>query len=175
MGILFRNVVAIFLLMPAVLQMFGSLVQASDSKPEALHRGDQISTVEKEKALPVASIDALFKKHGKGFSQEVVLKGRIEKVCQSKGCWFTVTGDQKDAVTIRITSKGYLFFVPKDIARQQAYVKGVLSNKALSPEEAQHYLDDEAKAAGKPTPAKSSVPLPTSEWRMEATGVEWHI
>ena len=46
--------------------------------------------------------------------QSILLKGRVKQVCQSKGCWFTLT-DEAGGASVRITSKGYLFFVPKKV------------------------------------------------------------
>ena len=127
-------------------------------------------------------------------SKEVVLKGRIDKVCQSKGCWFTIRDakdpeGKKDGVSVRVTSKGYLFFVPKDLAGRTAFVRGVLTRKRLSADEAQHFIDDEARAtaaaeavagvpAGVPAGASAKTASKTKakemdEWQLEALGVAW--
>jgi hypothetical protein len=153
----------------------------------SLSRGEAITTAQKQAALPVASLVAASKTTSE--SKEVVLKGRIDKVCQSKGCWFTIRDakepeGKKDGWSVRVTSKGYLFFVPKDLAGRTAFVRGVLTRKKLSADEAQHFIDDEARA----TAAKASAGAPagvsekaasktkakeTDEWQLEAMGVAW--
>lgn len=150
-------------------------------------RGEAITAAQKQAALVVSR---LAERLGTSVaSQEVVLKGRIEKVCQAKGCWFTIRdsaeqGSNKESPTVRVTSKGYLFFVPKDLAGRTAFVRGVLKRKSLSAQEAQHFADDEARAVAaretgpkdskvKSEVAKKAPTKETEEWQLEALGVVW--
>src|SRR5688572_19375183 len=75
---------------------------------EVIKRGESLSATN---ALPVdeciARADTL---NGK----PVKVTGTIEKVCQNKGCWFTLKGQGGEH--IRITSKGYKFFVPSNVS-----------------------------------------------------------
>lgn len=49
---------------------------------------------------------------------------------------------QQDKNVIRVSFKDYSFFVPKDIGGQQVTLAGVLVEKELSPEQADHYSKD---------------------------------
>ncbi len=175
------GVTAFALCTPAVglLPQFDSLAQAvgtaaQPSKPakksvkkttEVVHRGQEISTRSLKAAVSVA---ALSQKAEKLNGQDVVLKGRVKKVCQKKGCWFTITDSQSGKSTpVRITSKGYLFFVPFDTAGFDAVVSGTFRVKEMSVEEAKHMAQDEAGPGVEvPTPKG-----PVKEYRLEAVGV----
>ena len=73
---------------------------------------------------------------GKSFK----VKGRIEEVCQMKGCWITLENDQN--VTIRVTFKDYGFFVPKNISGREVIVNGVALNEVIDEAVARHYAAD---------------------------------
>jgi len=79
------------------------------------------------------------------------VRGRVSEVCQKKGCWMILAppADEQAAPRIRVTFRGYSFFVPKDLAGNVVLAEGVFRFKTIPREEAQHYADDEA-AAGKP-------------------------
>jgi hypothetical protein len=101
----------------------------------------------------------------------VKIEGTVSQVCAKKGCWFAIapSTDAKPEETIRITSKGYRFFVPKDAVGQKATIEGELEVKTMSVEEAQHMAEDGAKATGKPVP---KVTEPQVEVRIAAVAVE---
>lgn len=132
-----------------------------------IERGEQLTEQERKSALAVQSL--LPSKAKELDNQEVVLKGKVERVCQKKGCWFTLRGETEDEpVRVRITSKGYLFFVPKDTAGHHAVVKGTFSVKALSRDEAEHFAKDEGRDLSSEEVRAS---LPTNELQLAATGV----
>ena len=98
--------------------------------------------------------------------QTVMVKGKIESVCQKKGCWMVIKdGDQ----SVRITSKGYKFFVPKTAPGQQAIVEGELAVKTLDVETAQHY--EEERVMGKNEKPKK-ITAPKKEASVAAIGLE---
>jgi hypothetical protein len=101
----------------------------------------------------------------------VKIEGTVNQVCAKKGCWFALAPDVKAGPekTIRITSKGYRFFVPKDAVGQQATIEGELEVKTMSVEEAQHMAEDAAKAKGEAVP---KVTEPQVEVRIAAVAVE---
>jgi hypothetical protein len=183
--ILAARVLSFFLFIAVVFGQ-GWIVGAAHGAGSArsLSRGEAITTAQKQAALPVANLAEGSKATSE--SKEVVLKGRIEKVCQSKGCWFTIrdaqdTDSKIGGLSVRVTSKGYLFFVPKDLAGRTAFVRGVLTRKKLSADEAQHFIDDEARAtaaagsaAGSSAKTASKTKAKeTDEWQLEALGVAW--
>lgn len=82
--------------------------------------------------------------------KSVKVAGTVDQVCAKKGCWFVLRPDdeaQKDK-TIRITSKGYRFFMPRSSVGQRAVVEGELKTVKLSESEAQHLEDDRVEAEG---------------------------
>jgi hypothetical protein len=94
------------------------------------------------------SVDACAELSKKLKNKDVLVEGRVTQVCQTKGCWLVMTGDESGAL-IRVRFKGYKYFVPKDIAGRRARVEGTLKVKRLSRRAAQHYEDDAAKAGGR--------------------------
>ncbi|MEK7858841.1 MAG: DUF4920 domain-containing protein [Elusimicrobiota bacterium] len=96
---------------------------------------------------------------------EVLLSGKVLKVCKKKGCWL-VLGDDKRSV--RVTFKDYAFFVPKDSTEKQARVQGILKEELLSVKDARHFLKDEG--ASRAEIAKVKAPMKT--WSFVASGVE---
>lgn len=72
--------------------------------------------------------------------QDVVVQAKVDKVCQSKGCWFEVK-DSKDQTT-KVVFKDYSFFVPKDISGKMVTMNGRLKFKNMSVKEQRHYLKD---------------------------------
>lgn len=76
--------------------------------------------------------------------KSVKVTGMVDKVCQKKGCWFVVKeGDE----TIRITAKGYGFFVPSKSPGMTATIEGELSVKMLDEAAAKHYEAEGAAPA----------------------------
>ncbi|MBA2665009.1 MAG: DUF4920 domain-containing protein [Bradymonadaceae bacterium] len=73
----------------------------------------------------------------------------VEKVCQVKGCWFTLEADGVE-VPIRVRMKDYAFFVSKNAAGSQAVLEGTLVRKKIEQKLAQHFAEDEAEASGEP-------------------------
>lgn len=87
---------------------------------------------------------------------KVCLEGRVEKVCQSQGCWLELR--QGDA-TVHVRMAGHAFFVPKDSAGQDVILEGRVRVKTPKPDEVDHL-----KAEGASDAAASRVSI-------EATGV----
>ena len=91
----------------------------------------------------------------------LAVKGRVAEVCKMKGCWMVLTDDKN---TVRITFKGYAFFVPRDLAGQTVVAEGVLSRKTLTEEEAEHLAGESSAST---PPARSS----REEWALVASSV----
>lgn len=87
-------------------------------------------------------------------------EGRIGQVCQTKGCWMTLTDGDAAA---RVFFGKHDFFLPKDTAGE-AIVYGRLEEKKVEEAMAKHLAED----AGQ-DPAK--VTGPQSEWRIVASSV----
>lgn len=91
-------------------------------------------TLTAKTSLTNALRDAATKK-----DQDVLIDGRIKQVCEKKGCWMVLSeGDAE----VRVTFKGYAFFVPKNSAGKSALVQGRVVEKEESVDEQRHYLED---------------------------------
>lgn len=169
--------------------------RADDSLPHQVATSEHVETegpiITRGKPLSakarkeIVTIGELNKRAKELDGKDVALSGVVEKVCQQKGCWFTLTQpDQPGSPSVRITSKGYLFFVPKNTSGYHAVVEGTFNIKTLSAEEAGHFAADEAKmkapsgagvdphAPASPTagePVQSGV---REEYQFSAVGVE---
>ena len=69
----------------------------------------------------------------------VLIKTRVSKVCQKKGCFFIA---QDGDSLVRVAFKDYGFFVPTDISGKTVTLSGRLVKKKRSAEEAKHFSDD---------------------------------
>lgn len=111
---------------------------------------------------PISLKDALEKNLDK--DGEVVVKAKVDRACESKGCWMILKdGD----LSVRVTFKDYSFYIPKGIAKKMATVQGKLFSKTVSPAEQRHYLKDDG--ASKKEIAKITKPL-KQPW-FESTGL----
>jgi len=94
------------------------------------------------------SLGDLMKDNEKYLDQEVLVKTRIAKVCQKKGCFFVAT---EGPSTARVTFKDYGFFIPSDSGGKNVVLLGTFSRKSVSQEQAEHYAADLGETA-EPTP-----------------------
>ncbi len=93
--------------------------------------------------------------------REVLLRTRIAKVCQKKGCFFIA---QDGNAVARITFKDYGFFIPTDSAGKEVTLTGTFNRQQLSGAKARHYQQDLGE-----TPAKR--PGTSLEYQVVATSV----
>jgi hypothetical protein len=91
--------------------------------------------------------------------REIVVSGRIAKVCQTKGCWIMLTDG--DAAARVMTQHKY--FLPKD-ATGEAIAVGTLTERELDAKQAEHMSKD----AG---PDAAPIAAGSREWRVLATSI----
>jgi cytochrome c-type biogenesis protein CcmE len=115
------------------------------------------------KEAPVSLTEAI-KNLKSNDGKEIVVKAKVEKVCQSKGCWLVLKDGESQ---VRVTFANYSFFVPKNSAESEAVVQGKLFEKEISAAEARHYAKDEHKPAKEVAKIQASQKAP---W-FEATGL----
>ena len=70
---------------------------------------------------------------------EVLIKTEVAQVCEKKGCFFVAQDGEFNA---RVSFIDYSFFVPTDAAGKEVVLRGVLSEKELTEEEAKHFAED---------------------------------
>ncbi|MEM7678740.1 MAG: DUF4920 domain-containing protein, partial [Myxococcota bacterium] len=100
--------------------------------------------------------------------QTVKVTGTVGQVCGKSGCWFELK-NQSASEGIRITSKGYRFFVPSGAKGMTATLEGDLEVRMLDVAAAQHYVDDAAEGTGKPA---KRITAPVPEISIAAVGLE---
>jgi len=106
-------------------------------------------------AVPVSQAIADFDAHA---DRPQRFSGRITEVCQAKGCWMMLEDDGKAA---RVMFGKHDFYIPKDTTGT-AVVHGVLTRKALTPEQVEHLSGDSGKGI-------AAEPV---EYRITADGIE---
>lgn len=100
-------------------------------------------------------------------SVAVKVKGKVEEVCQAKGCWMNITAGQENAEDMMVKFKDYGFFVPKDIAGREVIMQGYAFREVTPVDELQHL----AKDAGKPQEEIDQITEPKVELKFLASGV----
>lgn len=74
--------------------------------------------------------------------EEIFITTEVAQVCQKKGCFFIA---QEGDLSARITFVDYSFFIPTNSAGKTVTLRGVLSEKTISEEQAKHYAEDAGK------------------------------
>lgn len=96
-------------------------------------------------------------------SIQITVKGMVNEVCQTKGCWMTIQGD--DGMMVRF--KDYGFFMPKDISGREVIMNGKAFYRTTPVGELQHYAED----AGKSKEEIAAITEPRHELSFLADGV----
>lgn len=96
------------------------------------------------------------------------VEGTIERVCQVRGCWFTLAAPDVDR-TVRVRMVDYGFFVARNTAGAHVVLEGTLNAEEIPQDLAQHFADDEA-AAG--TAEARQVAGPEQTFQFMITGAQ---
>lgn len=123
----------------------------SFGEPITAENAVQISTV----------VDEFIMEEQKNFK----ITGTLVNVCQSKGCWTTLTTD--DGRMVKMTFANYGFFLPTDAAGREIIAEGVGFKKVTTLDEQRHHLED----AGATAEEIAAVTEEKVEYAFEATGV----
>jgi hypothetical protein len=95
---------------------------------------------------------------------DVQVKGTIEEVCQSAGCWIRMKNPEGGNVFVKFKNH---FTIPMDLAGTNAVVHGVASKKTVSIEDQKHYAED----AGKSADEIAKITSTKEELRIDASGI----
>ena len=95
-------------------------------------------------ALPAARMAEHYKAMKVGDTVNSKMIGKVEEVCQSKGCWMKV--DLENGEQVMVKFKDYAFFMPKDIAGQEVIVDGKAFVEQTSVEDLKHFAKDAGKS-----------------------------
>ena len=134
----------------------GTQVAGAGNSPKVAHFGAPFTLTN---ATPISEVLA---KTQKTSDKLVKVSGRIDAVCQKKGCWLVVTDGKMKA---RIKMKDYGFTVPINSKGKQAVVEGTVTVKVWNEKMVKHLEED----AGR-DPAKVSGTR--REYLLTATGID---
>lgn len=93
------------------------------------------------------------------------VEGKIEEVCQKKGCWMNIPIGEDQMM--RVSFKDYAFFMPKDAAGKTVVIEGFAYNDTISVAELKHFAED----AGKTKEEIARINDPKVSISFEAHGV----
>lgn len=100
--------------------------------------------------------------------ENVKLKGKIDGVCQAKGCWMNIVSEtNKDDEGFFVKFKDYGFFMPFNAAGSTAIMQGRAYKEETSVDELRHYAEDEGKSAEE----IAAITEPVTELKFMADGV----
>lgn len=89
--------------------------------------------------LPEVTLATLTSNPDTYLEQPFLLKTRVAKVCQKKGCFFIA---QQGNDIIRVSFKDYGFFIPTDSSDKTVTLTGQLVKKMMSEAQAAHFRQD---------------------------------
>jgi hypothetical protein len=99
--------------------------------------------------------------------KEVRVEGTVTEVCEMRGCWMNIAGDQP-STTMRFKVTDGEITLPVAAKGRYAVAQGTCRKVDLSPEEAQAMRAHEAEEQGRPV--DTTTPLPTYVVKLEGTG-----
>ena len=138
---------------------FSAMAFAQDSKMQNFGDYKVDPTIAKEAAVVIDLLNAQIE------VQDVTIIGKVNSVCQAKGCWMTIDLPNGEQMTIKF--KDYGFFMPKDCSGKSVIAHGKTFKKTTSVAELKHLAED----AGKTKKEIKKIKAPKEEIRFEADGV----
>lgn len=97
-------------------------------------------------------------------TMQLTVRGKVNEVCQAKGCWMTIDGEDE----VMVKFKDYGFFMPLDIAGREVIMHGKAYYQTTPVDELRHYAED----AGKSAEEIAAITEPKREMRFLASGVK---
>ncbi len=95
-------------------------------------------TIDANGAVDVNTLPALLDGYD---SFECKLRGEINAVCQTKGCWMTMPISEDEDLLVRF--KDYGFFVPKNSSGHNGVIEGIAYVDTIDVAERKHLAQDE--------------------------------
>lgn len=126
--------------------------------------GAGVSTKAEKSAMTTKKLDSKLKKSSK--LENVAVKGKVVKVCDKKGCWFTVETDNNEKFFVKM--KDYAFFVPTALEGKTVILEGNAETKITSVDEQKHYAEDAKKSQAE----IDAITKPEEEIRFMASGIK---
>jgi len=121
--------------------------------------------ITEEGAIPYGNIIAKVADLGESDSIDVKVSGKIESVCQKKGCWINLVDKGQPEMFVRF--KDYGFFMPLDAMGKEVIMEGKAFKQVTSVDELRHNAEDE----GKSEEEINAITVPKEEIRFLASGI----
>lgn len=113
----------------------------------------------------VVSLGDLKAQYASYQDKDVLVEGKVEKVCVKKGCWMMVKNGNE---SMRVLFKDYGFFVPASLLNKSVKLQGKVVHKDVSQGTARHFAKDEGKSSKEIEKIKGSRKV----YQFIATGVQ---
>jgi hypothetical protein len=98
-------------------------------------------------------------------SAELKVAGKIQAVCQTKGCWMSLPMEGDEELFVKF--KDYGFFMPKNSADRETIMRGIAYKEVKSVEELRHLAED----ANKDSSEIANITEPEVSYTFQADGV----
>jgi hypothetical protein len=142
--------------------IFAACSPSAGKKIEGKNFGEAIS------AKGAISYDELLARLEKSEKVEnVKVEGKVEAVCQQKGCWMTIVSQDASKEKMFVKFKDYAFFMPLDLAGKTVVMQGAAFKEVTPVDELKHYAED----AGKSEAEIAAITQPKVELKFMANGV----
>ena len=126
--------------------------------------GSGVSTKAEKSAMTTKKLEQKLKKSAK--IENVAVKGKVVKVCDKKGCWFTIETENNEKFFVKM--KDYAFFVPTALEGKTVILEGNAEIKVTSIDEQKHYAEDAKKSQAE----IDAITKPEEEIRFMASGIK---
>ena len=157
---MFKNLFFLFLTI--------GLFTACNSKPtpneETSEKGNPTfgEVITENGAVPYGSVLAKLEKVD---TINVKVAGKIESVCQKKGCWMNLVQEGQPDIFVKF--KDYAFFMPLDCAGKEVVMEGIAFKEVTPVDELRHYAEDEGLSEAE----IAAITEPKEELKFLASGV----
>jgi hypothetical protein len=119
----------------------GGAEEKAETAAPAMYRAPEGATTLGEEITVEAPVQhaVLKKSPADYFEKTILVEATAAKVCQSKGCWMTVTDGEGDPIWVRWSSGcGGQYAFPKDVSGKRVIVQGSIYEKEIDAAAAEH-------------------------------------
>ncbi len=159
-----RHVFAMLVLLTVSISSIGQTLQGEPVLKQTayLSFGENIND---RNVTPTKKMTETYNAMKVGDTVSVKTTAKVVEVCQSKGCWMTLTLDNGQEAMVKF--KDYAFFMPKDISGKDVILNGKAYVNEVPVDEQRHYAED----AGKSKEDIAAITMPKKTFSFEADGV----
>jgi hypothetical protein len=150
-----------------LLMVLSTIFACNSTKNSVGAAGDNKYFGKKISTTGALTYDQLLSELNSKDSIKTKVVGKVEGVCQVKGCWMNIISEETGKPKMFVKFKDYAFFMPKDIAGRKVVMQGMAYREVTSVEELRHYAED----AGKSAAEIALITKPKEELKFMASGV----